>query len=378
MIVNVASRTALLCATLLLVSCGPRENAAVPSKGTVAAGSKPTPPLRLDIPEALPERLKDLDLKSMEAGELFDLARLAADKKDYKIAATAQYWYVQKARSGQYDLACYLAQSGKTDPAFYWLQLAALEEGVDTRHAQRDEDLVSLRADRRWSQVLRFMEDCNRYFETADLARTVLILPKDYKKMEAIPAVVWMHGFGSKPEDLINESVQKWADTLHVALIGVSATQPRGPHSFVWAEEGERNIKRLQTAMAEVSDRVTIEKGKVILMGFSQGAQVGLEIAVQSPEEFAGAIVLSPGATLNLDKFKPAALMARRGFVVSCGAQEHPGNVQLASQDADWLRRAKAKLIYKLYPGVSSHSFPADFNERFPEWVEFILKASGG
>lgn len=324
------------------------------------------------------EELNDEVFNSLDADDLFAMARRAADKKNYEIAAIAQYWHVQKARTGQYDLACYLAQTGKIDPAFYWLQLAALEEGVDTRHAQRDEDLTLLRADRRWSQVLQFMEDCNRYFETADLSRTVLVLPKDYKKMDAIPAVVWMHGFGSKPEDLVNESVQKWADTLHVALIGVSATQPRGPHSFVWAEEGERNIKRLQTAMAEVSDRVTIEKGKVILMGFSQGAQVGLEIAVQSPEEFAGAIVLSPGATLNLDKIKPAALVAKRGFVVSCGAQEHPGNVQLATQDANWLRKAQAKLIFKPYPGVTSHSFPADFDARFPEWVEFILKANGG
>ena len=46
--------------------------------------------------------------------------------------------------------------------------------------------------------------------------------------------------------------------------------------------------------------RVTIEKGKVITFGFSQGAQRGLEIAAQYPEEFAGSIVLSPGAESNL------------------------------------------------------------------------------
>ncbi len=377
MIANVAWRWTLLCATLFLASCGPRENAPVSPKGTAAAATKPTPPLSLPIPAAMPERLNDADFKGMDADDLFALGRAAADKKDYKIAAIAQYWHVQKSRTGQYDLACYLAQTRMIEPAFYWLQIAALEEGVDTEHAQRDEDLTSLRADGRWGEVLRFMEDCNRYFETADLARTVLILPKDYKKMDAIPAVVWMHGFGSKPEDLINESAQHWADSLHVALIGVSATKPRGPNSFVWAEEGERNIKRLQTAMTEVSDRVTIEKGKVILMGFSQGAQVGLEIAAQYPEEYAGAIVLSPGATLNLDKIKPAALIAKRGFVVSLGAQEHPGNVQLATQDAKWLRNAQAKLIFKPYPGVSSHSFPADFDKRFPEWVDFIFKANG-
>lgn len=375
MISNLACRFSMIGVALFLASCGPRENAAVQAKTTTTLATKPTPPLQLPVPNALPERFKNADFKNMEADELLDLGRVAADKKDYQIAAMAQYWHVQKSRTGQYDLACYLAQTGQIDPAFYWLQIAALEEGVDTGHAQRDEDLASLRADKRWVQVFRYMEECNRYFETAELGRTVLILPKDYKKTDAIGAVVWMHGFGSRPEDLVNESAQHWADSLHVALIGVSATKPRGPNSFVWADDGGRNVKRLHDSLGEVSDRVTIEKGKIVLMGFSQGAQVGLEIAAQYPEEYAGAIVLSPGAKPNLDKVKPTALLAKRGFVVSCGAKEHPGNVELASKDAGWLRQANAKLIYKLYPGVSSHSFPADFNERFPEWVTFIFKA---
>ena len=110
-------------------------------------------------------------------------------------------------------------------------------------------------------------------------------------------------------------------------------------------------------------------------MGFSQGAQVGLEVAVRHPEDYAGSIVLSPGAEYQLDEAKVSPLLAHRGFVVSCGAQEHPGNVLLAKQDADWLTKAKSHVIHKPYPGVSAHALPRDFTERFPEWIEFILKA---
>ena len=45
--------------------------------------------------------------------------------------------------------------------------------------------------------------------------------------------------------------------------------------------------------------------------------------------------------------------------------------------DADWLRKAKAKVIHKPYPGVAAHTFPSDFDERLPEWVKYILKARG-
>jgi len=45
--------------------------------------------------------------------------------------------------------------------------------------------------------------------------------------------------------------------------------------------------------------------------------------------------------------------------------------------DAKWLQEAKAQVIHNAYPGMPAHSFPEDFDERFPEWVKFILKTRG-
>lgn len=380
----------LSAATIVLAGCG--TTTLPPSKATEKksdkpdsqptpiisrSAEKPMPPLQLTAPPPLPERIGDQDFKSMDADDLFIFARMAASNRSYNVATVAQYWYVQKTKTGQYDLACYLAQTGRIDPAFYWLQRAAIEEGVDTQHAQRDEDLESLRADPRWEKVLRYMQDCNQYFESASITRTVLILPKGYKKPTLIPAVLWLHGLGSRPEGFVNDGCQEFADELNVALIGVSGTKARGPRSFVWAEEVEENARRIHAALAEVSDRVTVQKGHLITLGFSQGAQVGLEVAVRNPEEYAGSIVLSPGAQPHLEDVKPSPLLARRGYVLCCGAKEHPGNVRLTALDAGWLRRAKAQVIHKEYPDVSTHSFPADFSKQFPEWVRFILKTRG-
>ena len=276
---------------------------------------------------------------------------------------------------GLYNLACFLAQIGKVDPAFYFLQLAAFEEGVDEQHAQRDEDLTSLRSDPRWDDVHMYLVFCNLYYKWLHPKHTTVVLPKGYQKGTAIPAVLWLHGLGAGPEDFVNESCQEYADKLNLALIGVSGTNARGPRSFVWAEDPKEDAQRLQDALTEVSDRVTVKKGQVITFGFSQGAQVGLDVAVLHPEQYAGSIALSPGAIPHLDDAKPSPLLAQRGFVVSCGANELPGNVQLTALDAEWLRKTKAHVIHKPYPGVSAHSFPKDFEERFPEWVKFILKA---
>jgi hypothetical protein len=88
-------------------------------------------------------------------------------------------WLVTKFKTGKYDLACYLARIGQTDAAFYWLQVAALEEGVDANFAERDEDLDSLRRDEHWPKVYRFLVACNDYFASGPFAHVAVTLPSN-------------------------------------------------------------------------------------------------------------------------------------------------------------------------------------------------------
>ncbi len=171
------------------------------------------------------------------------------------------------------------------------------------------------------------------------------------------------------------EAAQTFADKMNVALIGISATNSRGPRSFSWAVNIDEDYKRVEAGLIEAGERVTIAKGKLIAMGFSQGGQLAVEIAVRHPDEFAGAIALSAGSRSQLEGLKPSEMLKKRGFVVSVNGGENPGSVKLTAHDADWLRAADAKLIHKVYPDVTTHSIPADFEERFPEWVKFVLEA---
>jgi predicted esterase len=365
---RITTSTSLFTALAFAISCGAVVQA--------APSAKPAPPLDIKTPDPLPAKIGDYELDKMEAGELFFLARSAVEQNAYHIAAMAQYWHVRQSNENRYDLACYLARIDKLDAAFYWLQLAAAEEGVDTTHASRDPDLESLRKDARWEKVAKYLEECNRYFETATPPRTVVIAPKDYRKETPITVVLWLHGYGSNPDDFVNAAAQGYADRLNVALVGCSATLPKGPRSFVWSDDVDANIKRIQAALAEVSDRVTIDKGKIIALGFSQGAQVGVDVAIRFPEVYAGAIALSVGGKPHLLGVEHSPLLAKRGFVLSVNADERPGNVHQTKLNAEWLRSAKAQVIHKEYPGVASHSFPEDFDERFGEWVKFILDAA--
>ena len=350
--------------------------AASESASPAAAPKKPVPPFEIAMPAAPPEKINDTDFTKFSAGDLFLLSRTAAREGHYPVAAIAQYWYVRKANEGRYDLACYLSRAGQADSALYWLQIAAVEEGLDVREVEHDPDLETLYKDARWPKMVGYVKDCRTYFETAPITRTVLIVPTGYDKAKPITAIVWLHGYLSGPDDFVNAESQRYADTLNVALIGISATKARGPRSFMWAVDVEKDCARVRAGLAEVSDRVTVEKGKLIALGFSQGGQLAIEVAVRHPDEFAGAIAFSAGSRSQLAGVTPPETLKKRGFVLCVNGKENPGTVALTKNDADWLASAGAKLIHKVYPDVAEHTFPADFDERFGEWVKFVLEAS--
>jgi len=340
---------------------------------TVGPAQLPTPPLALARPPAPAAVPGAGNLRNLDIRELLRGARQAVAAADFQRAAAYQYWAVQKTDRHQYDLACYCSRSGDVEAGFYWLQQAGVKEGVDAAWAGEDEDLEPLRRDRRWPQVRQFLHDCERYWARSDIQHTVFILPEKYRKPAPLTLVMWLHGLGSRPDDFVDDDLQELANELNIGFVGVSGTQPRGPNKFVWSEEPEQDAARLHQALVEARGKVVL--GPVILMGFSQGAQMALEVAVREPENYAGAIVMSPGlrSAAKLQQVRPSPLLARRGFVLVVGAKEHPGNVALTASDARWLERtAKAQVQHKPYPNMAEHAFPADFADRFPEWVRFI------
>lgn len=355
----------------------------VPDAIELKPGEKPTPPLALTEPAGEPREFMGVSLDKALPSELARLARETASRGDYGTAVRCQYWYAKQSGDGHYDLACYYARNANPDAAFYWLQYAAMNDGVDPDHAGRDEDFASLHTDPRWTRITGFLQQCGRYWETQGSPTTTLIVPKSYTKDRGpIAVIAWLHGMGSNPQNFVDPAdedsfCQQLADELNVAFVGVSGTVPRGKKSFVWAEDPARDLARVNAALAEIADRVAVKPAGVIAFGFSQGAQTGAELAARHPEILAGAIVLSPGSNhVRLAEItEPSPLIKERGFVFGCGEREHPGNRMQTDIDAKWAQAAGAKVKVEFFRGQQAHSFPAQFLKLFPEWVRFIQNA---
>ncbi len=365
---SVANYLRVWFAAFLVLGCGGQSTPVkVPAK-------KPDTPLKLTAPAAPPKPYEGDDLSSREPGELAGAALKLAREGKHKEAIQFQHWSVMAAHKGQYDLACFYGLAGEKEAAFYWLQEAAVQEGVDADHASDDSDLSSVRSDPRWEKVQAFLKAYGEYWKESDLHTARVILPKSYQKGTPIGVVIGLHGRGADPDQFFNEIFQPFADDLNMAFVSVSGTVAMGPHTFVWSEDAQRDHAQLQRALKEVEDRVTVKADQVVLLGFSQGGQMGFEVAIQNPDSYRGAIVMSPGTTKvpHFDKFVAAPKNRDQGFVIRCGEGEF--SAIDTKRDADVVKKAGARLDFLLYEGVDAHTYPPDFLEKLTGWVRFVAE----
>ena len=356
---------------------GANGPAGVMASGMAPSGVKPTPQLNLPEPTAPAAMLDGENLKEADAAELRAYANELSSGRRYKEAAHVQYWALQKEPAeGQYNLACYLSLAKSVDASFYWLQRAALEEGVDGQWATEDSDLVPARADPRWPTLLKFLQQANAYWLTSTHTETTLVMPMGVAANEPIPVLIGLHGMGHRAGGFVSpEMYQEFADQHRVAFVGASGSVPRGPRSFVWAEDAEKDRQRIEAALSEVSNRVTAAPGKIILFGFSQGAMMSAEIAILDASRYAGAIVLSPGGNKNPNAtlFKPGSGQ-KQTYVLSVGQGEHPGNKLMTATYLGLLQKAGADVEHIVNPNQQGHSLPPNYFADLNRWVTKILQ----
>jgi phospholipase/carboxylesterase len=337
----------------------------------------PKPPLTLKTPADPAKLFNKTDLSAEGADDLLGLAGQAAARKNYKLAAQAQHWAVKKAGEGRYNLACYYALAKQPDAALYFLQEAAEKEGFDSTDAQRDADLAGLRRDPRFKQVVEYAQAVGEHAKLATPPASLLYMPAKFDAAQPTPVVLLLHGRGSNPDNFLGPETQKYADKLGVPVISVSGTDATGPKSFVWAVNVERDFQRLDAAVQKHAFEMKFQPqpGQFVAVGFSEGAQVGLEVALRHPELFAGAVAISPGAADQFAGFRPHPMLKKRHFVITVGSAEARGNILLAEHDKQQLTKLDIPAELVTVPN-GGHALPPDFDTKFPEWVSMILAAA--
>jgi predicted esterase len=374
----VAAAVALLPPSEPLVENAPADVvAAVPAQSKAeprAAVARPERPFALAHP-ALPEQsLEELGLERFSATKLTLAARMAIAEENNELAALLQRWAVENGATEYYNLACYESLCGNLDAAIYWLQEAAIVEGVNVEWSEQDTDLANLRGDVRWPKVLGYLTEYREFWRASDAEDHQILLPANYDG-EPIPVFVWLHGRGDRAASYIFPELQEIADRERVAFVSVSGTQVEGPRSYSWAEDLNANEARIQAALAKFEPQLKVQSGRVALGGFSQGGLVAAELAALQPNRYCGALVMSPGglSKLRLTALEPTDAHRKQVVIAVCGAGEHQVTVFVTKECADWFKKAGAQVQHLPYPDMADHSPPPDLEARLPEWVPVLL-----
>ncbi len=119
------------------------------------------------------------------------------------------------------------------------------------------------------------------------------------------PTVIALHGWGAGAHDLLGLApLFPGDDVLTLCPQGTTTVpigpglagygwfplvrgQPPEPRAFLAAS------KQLRRFVDEAAERYPVDRGKTVLLGFSQGGLMGYELALREPQRFAGLVALS-------------------------------------------------------------------------------------
>ena len=196
------------------------------------------------------------------------------------------------------------------------------------------------------------------------------------------PAVIMLHGYGSNSDDLFGLRSHIPAG-YHVYSLQAPVAMENGAYGWYKLDFGKERDLRYDYAEAEkarkfvvefindVSSKQNVDKNRIILLGFSQGAILSLDIAAVDPEVPWGVVALS-GGMMTESKKAPGTdkLKDKRFFIGHCTSDEVVP-FGLAAEAHTFLASKGAKVHLKQYEG--GHFIPAEELQDIDSWLTEML-----
>jgi phospholipase/carboxylesterase len=269
-----------------------------------------------------------------------------------------------------FNRACALAHDGKPDEA-----ITALERAV--RYGFEDAEALTT------AKALQPLRDHPRFARIKDDARasraeTLLVhVPPDLDHNRPAPLVVLLHGRGSAPRNVL----PAW--TAAAERLGVVLVLPKGgtrlaPGRYGWEAQFPTDNAQLDWDAAEaaitraVDAAATaypnIDRGRVILAGFSQGGYVALRALHDHPERYLGVVTfVTVYNRAGVESWK--GVPPKRAYLIS-GSQDSLCPHSRAARDD--LTAAGFDVRYDEIRGMG-HEIPPEYEALQARALRFVL-----
>ena len=200
--------------------------------------------------------------------------------------------------------------------------------------------------------------------------RYLLFVPKDYDKQKKYPLVLWLHGGGSRGDDL--KMLLRYGDEQGIGYFARVDNQskypsiivaPQCPQGRLWGDPDSEQPTAEMRLVLEILEKVqadySIDSRRLYVTGISLGGYGTWDIIRRRPEMFAAAIPICGGG--NTSK---ASSMVRTAIWAFHGDQDELVNVSESRRMITAIRNAGGEPRYTEYKGVGHNSWERAFTEQ--------------
>lgn len=170
------------------------------------------------------------------------------------------------------------------------------------------------------------------------------------------PVVVMLHGRGAGPENIL-DLVPRLARPQFEYVAPAAPNRTWYPYSFM--AEIEKNEPFLSHALAQVRGAVDaaeasgVPRGKIVLLGFSQGACLATEFMIRNASRFGGLIAFSGGAIGPPGTvWNTSGTFGSTPMFFGCSDVDAHVPESRVRESAELCERMGAKVTTKIYPGM--------------------------
>jgi len=270
-----------------------------------------------------------------------------------------------------YNLACAHAQLGSQDEAIRWLGMAAENGYGGIVSIQTDPDLDPIREHDGFAPIEAKVQAARDerfgvYCDEARATEMIIVAPEGLDAEAPAPLIVALHGHGGRADNFV-EVYRKAAADLGAVLVVPSALRPAGNGGFSWTFRDESEwmvMHAIERARAEH----TIDAGRIVLTGFSMGANTTLEVGLNHPELFAGLIPVCGHWDEDVMRIGDGEDQPRVKLMI--GARDPWAKTFREAQKTLTARGVESKL--RVYQGVG-HGYPTRADEELGKALRFVL-----
>jgi len=215
-----------------------------------------------------------------------------------------------------------------------------------------------------------------------DLLHTAHVPPGD----GPFPTLVALHGWGASAHDLLGLA-PLFPGTLVLCPQGQTELEiGPGSKGYGWfplvpgqppdARAFLRASSALRTFITEAAERYPVDRRRLAVLGFSQGAVMGYELALRTPERFRGLVVLSSWLPDLLAANLPQKA-EQQGFPVLGvhGTEDPQVDVALARDSRRVLERFAVDLTYREF--AMGHEIRPQALQVIADWLRQHVASPG-